>query len=480
MRRSPLQVLDHDALGRVHEASLRMLEQVGMLVDHAEALEILAGAGARVDARTKRAYLPASLVEEQLKLVPRTHAYHGRDEAFDFTLEMDGEIYSRVPGGATGYIDLETGEHRRARIEDWRELAILVDALPNVNAVATLHCGDVPEATADLHSFRVLLENQRKCVVHNAFSLENLRRLIDMALAVRGSREALAKRPLVHLMASPISPLFLNEDDAAQLLLAIEFGLPLDLPVMPIAGVTAPITLAGTLAQANAEYLGTMTLIQAAKPGHPIGYFIDPVVGDMRTGNALFAAPETGLLVAAICQLGTEWYGLPAQAIGLDSDGFSGAQSLFQKAQNCLMQVLSGGRLVIGPGSVESCMALSPTMLAIDDETMTIARRWAKGFAVDDDTLAVDVLERVGPRGDFMSDEHTVDHLYSGELLTLELAERGSRQTWEAAGSRTMEVRARDKARNLLANHRPDPLPDAIVRELASIQDAADTQLGRR
>ena len=470
----PLRLLDRAALERIHAASLRMLEEVGMIVDQPEALEILAGAGARVDRPSGRAYFPPALVEEKLGLVPRSFTYHGRTDEFDVTLAPDGEMYSRVPGGAPGYIDLETGEHRRARIADWREFAVLVDALPNINAVATLHCGDVPGATADLHSFRVLLESERKCIVHNAFSLANLRCLIDMALAVRGTREALAERPLVHLMASPISPLFLNEDDTAQILLAIEFGLPLDLPVMPIAGVTGPITLAGTLAQANAEYLGTMTLVQAARPGHPIGYFIDPVVGDMRTGNALFAAPETGLLVAAISQLGSELYGLPTQAIGLDADAFSTAQILFEKAQNCLMQVLAGGKLIIGPGCVESTMALSPTMLVIDDEIMAIARRWARGFEVNDDTLAVDVLAQVGPRGDFMSDDHTLDHLYSGELIGLELAERGSRPAWEAAGARTLEERARDKARRLLASHRPDPLPDDVVSELAAIQRSAD------
>ena len=373
---------------------------------------------------------------------------------------------------------VETGEHRRPRIDDWRELAILVDALPNIDAVATLHCGDVPQATADLHSFRVLLESQRNCIVHNAFSLENLHVLLEMAIAVRGSREALAARPLVHLQASPISPLFLNADDTAQILLAMEYGLPLDLPIMPIAGVTGPITFAGTLAQANAEYLGTVTLVQSVHPGYPIGYFIDPVVGDMRNGNAQFAARETALLIAAISQLSREVYGLPAQAIGLDADGFSPSQVLFQKAQNCLMQAMAGGQLIIGAGSVEGCMTLSPRMLVVDDQIVAIARRWVRGFEVNDDTLALDVLERVGPRGDFLSDEHTVDHLYSGELLPLELAEHGSRQTWEAGGSRTLEANARDKARVLMATHRPEPLAADVVRELAAIQRRADGVLG--
>ena len=340
---------------------------------------------------------------------------------------------------------VETGEHRRARIDDWRELAILVDALPNIDVVATLHCGDVPQATADLHSFRVLLESQRNCIVHNAFSLENLHVLLEMAIAVRGSREALAARPLVHLQA------------LADLTAVPQRGRhrrrsSLAMRVRPARSTCrscrspasrGPITFAGTLAQANAEYLGTVILAQSAHPGYPIGRTSSTRLSvTCGTATPSFAAPETALLVAAISQLSREVYGLPAQAIGLDADGFSLSQIMFQKAQNCLMQAMAGGKLIIGAGSVEGRMALSPRMLVVDDQIVAIARRWVRGFEVNDETLALDVLERVGPRGDFLADDHTVDHLYSGELLpssspSTEAARRGRR----AARGRSRQTR---------------------------------------
>jgi trimethylamine--corrinoid protein Co-methyltransferase len=293
--------------------------------------------------------------------------------------------------------------------------------------------------------------------------------MIEMLLAVCGSREALAARPPMHHMLSPISPLFLNEDDTAQLLLACEYGIPTDSPIMPTAGTTGPITLAGTLALANAEFLGTMTLAQSVKPGHAMPFFVDPVVADMRSAAALFAAPEVGILNAAICQLGVEIYGVPPQAIGLDSDGFTTGQALFQKAQNALFTGLAGGRLLIGAGAVEACMALSPVQLVIDDEIVAIARRWDAGMQVSDETLAVEAIQAVGPRGHFLMEEHTMRHLRSGELMTTSIFERDRRELWEIKGCPTQEDKARRKARDLLAKHVVPPLPGEALRELESI-----------
>lgn len=435
----PLRLLSTGDLDRIHEASLQILERTGMLVDHPRALEMLAGAGARVDAATRRVRFPAHLVERSLATVPREFTYHGREEAFDRTISVESDLVARVPGGATNYIDLDGGANRRATIADWREFGHLVDALPNIDLVTTLHCGDVPASTADLHSLRALLESQRTCIVHNAFTAANQLRLFEMLVAVAGSREALAARPFMHQQASVISPLFLNEDDTEQILVACEWGIPLDLPLMSIAGISSPITVAGTLAQANAEYLGTVVLAQVARPGHPMAYFVDPVVGDMRTGAAVFAAPETALLVAAISQLGTERYGLPTQAIGLDSDGFSMGQTMFQKAQMLAFQILAGGRHVVGAGSVESCMALSPLQLVIDDELMAIARRWRHGIEVSDATLALGAIDRVGPRGSFLDDDHTLDNLRTGELMPV--AAGGAREPPGLGGLRPEDRR---------------------------------------
>ena len=474
---APLRILGDDGPRRVHESALRILDRTGMVVDHREALEILAGAGARVDRASRRVTFPPELVEAMVTRLPRALTYHGREADQDVTLTVDGPIYSRVPGGAPGYIDLDTGVHRRARIADWREFITLFDALPNVHIIATMHCGDIPEWIADLYSLHTVLTSTTKPVVHNAFNVANMRAMLDMVVAVAGSREALAARPLYHHMLSPISPLYMQEDDTSQLLLACEYGIPVDMPIMPIAAFTGPITIGGLVVQALAEYLGSVVLAQAARPGLPMAFFADPVIGDLRTGNARFGAPEIGLLLAAISQVGREVYGLPPQAIGLDADGFTLGDIMFQKAQNMAFQTLAGGRMLIGPGCVEATMALDPAMLVIDNMLVDVARRWDRGVPTDDDGLAIEAIERVGPRGEFMADDSTIDHLRDGTILDVGLWEVGMREQWEAGGSKDIRQRAAEMGKAILDRHEVPPLPDDVVRELDGIVAAAGKAL---
>jgi len=477
--KAPLRMLSDDQLKSVHNASLKILAETGMRVNHEQAREVLQAAGACVDHDTKIVKFPPDLVEAKLELVPRKITYHGRTPEFDFTVEAGGQIYSRVAGGEVNYIDLKNGKSHRACLPDYVEFARLVDALPNIDCASTLQCGDIPEAAGDVYSMNILLEHQRKCFTQNAVSLKVHQYLLELALAVRGSRQALAERPPYHHMLCPISPLFLDNDSTSQLLLACDYGIPTDIPIMPVPGSTAPMTLAATLAQANAEFLGTMTLAQTYKPGHVMPYFTDPVVPDLRTTTPLFGAPEVGLLVAAIAQLGSELYGLAPQGIGLDSDGYCVEQSLFQKAQNTVFQCMAGGKLIIGAGAVESCMALSPTQLVIDDEIMRIARRWVRGIDFDESALAVavDVIHKVGPQGQFLMEEHTVSNLRTGELITTEIFDRDRRDAWEAKGCPNLERKAREKAMAILAKHEVPPLPPEVRRELAAIVKTAEREL---
>lgn len=477
MRNNYLNILETEEVKMIYEASLKILDQTGMYVDHEEAMEILDGAGAKVDKNTKIVKYPRDLIESKLKLIPKSITYRGRTPEYDTTLSLDSDIYARIPGGETNYIDLKTGEYRRARIADWREFLKLVDAMPTVCSVSTFHCGDVPLKTADIHSLYALLTSQRKCILHNAFTVENQKYIIEMALLAAGGKEEIRKRSQVRLVLSPISPLYLNKDDTEQLLQACKYGIPVDIPVMPTSGTTSPVTLAGTLALANAEFLGTMTLAQSANPGHDMPFFIDPVVANMRTGTPLFAAPETAILVAAISQLSREIYRLPGEALGIISDGFTTEQAIFQKTQNIIMEAMSGGKLIIGAGAIESTMALSPVQLVIDEEIMNVARRLIKGMTVNEDTLAVDVINRVGPRGHFMLDDHTLKHLKAGELIDTELFERTRRDLWVDSGSKTIEQKARDKAISILEKHKIEPLDSDVARELKSIVDSADKNL---
>jgi trimethylamine---corrinoid protein Co-methyltransferase len=474
----PLRFLSTEGMQRIHEAALRILDETGMVFDHDGALDLLEGAGCRVDRKARRARFTADLVTKTIGAIPREYVYHGRTPEFDRIATVDGSIGGRNAGGCLWYQDVVTGETRRAQSADWREFCLISDALPNIWAVGNLHCEDVPGRTSDVHSVRGMLEAGRKCAVHGAATADTLRYQVALMLAVSGSREALAKRSQLHHMVPPINPLYFGADYCEQVLIAAEYGIPIDVPVMSMVGITSPITVAGTLAQNVAEELAVVTLAQAARPGLPTSFFIDPVVADMRTGAAMCGAPESAMLLAAICQMGTEFYGVPTEAIGFDTDGFSAAQTMYQKAQNMIFEVLAGGKMVVGAGCTESINALDPVQLVIDDELLEYAKRWLRGIEVNDETLAVDVINRVGPHGDFFSDEHTVDLLHAGHVLDRPLAERESqRQAWEASGKKTLESRAREKANSILAAHEVPPLPDDVLRELATITKNADEAL---
>jgi trimethylamine--corrinoid protein Co-methyltransferase len=480
MSRQYLKLLSKDDLEKIHHASLKILENTGMLIDHDKACAMLQEAGARVDPEKKIVRFPPDLVEKSLQSIPKNLNHAGRNPENDAIIEDGDGFFSRTAGGAPNYIDLKSGEYRRAKISDLKEFATLVDALPNIHACGTMHVGDVPAQTADIHCMQVLLESQRKNIVHNAFTAENLKYMIEMMLAVRGSREKLKERPLVHTIIAVLSPLFLPGDDVDQLLLAGEYGIPTGIVIMPSVGGTAPITLAGILAQGNAELLGTMTLSQVAHPGHPIPYFWDPCVTEMKTGASLVGAPENALLCAAIGQLGREFYDLPCEGVGLLTDGGICEQTLFQKASNSLMQSMAGGNLVIGAGLIDSVMAASPVQLVIDDEIMGILHRILRGIEINEETLALDVIDRVGPKSEFLTDEHTLRHLRAGELFNPEVFDRNSRDTWISEGAKGIEQRAREKALTIMEKHEVEAFPEHVTKELKAIVGKANRELVKK
>jgi trimethylamine--corrinoid protein Co-methyltransferase len=469
MKKPFLRILSEQDLKSIHQASLRILGNTGMLVDHAEAIEMLDAAGAKVDHKKRLVRFPPELIEQKLALAPRKVIFHGRTPDYDISLEPGGEVYARMPGGCQSYVDLKTGEHRKGRLEDWKEICRLADALPNIHAIATFYCQDVPKEVANLCSLQVVLEHQRMPITHNADNFSIFKLMLEMLLAVRGSKEELARRPPMNLMVSPIAPLYWNEDDLNQLLLACKYGIPADIPIMPVTGLTGPVTLAGTIALANAEFLGTTVIVQTASPGYSMPYFPIPLAADMKTGKPLFAAPETGLMIAALTQLSSELYGWPSESVGLNSDGYILEQILFQRCQNAAMHSLAGGKLLVGVGSLGGSMALSPAQLVIDNEILNIARRWARGITVNEDTLAVDLIHKVGPRGHFLEEEHTLRHLMAGEQLNVDLFDRSFRDNWLRAGGKNLQQKAMEKAQAILDKHQVEPLPAEVSRELKAI-----------
>jgi trimethylamine--corrinoid protein Co-methyltransferase len=472
-----LSFLSNDEMNQIHNASLQILKKTGMKIDHLEALKKLEAAGAKVNFQTRVVKLPFELIEKSLENLPKTIVFAGRHPNNDMELKVGGNIFCRTTSGPTHYVNLETGKYKRAKIDDMKQFAILGDGLPNINGNGTLHAEDVPKQTADIHSLRVLFENTEKHIYAQSFSVKNLSYMIEMLLAISGSKEEVKKRPLLHIVIGVISPLYIPEDDVNMLILAGEYGIPVGMCVVPNSGVTGPMTLAGCIAQGNAEMLGSMTLAQISNPGHPSPYYWIPMIGDMVTGAGFLGKPETTIQNAALSQMGTEFYKLPVMSGGLFADTAIIEQLILQKSQSALVAALAGANLIIGAGSTDTGLAFSPIQLVIDNEIMGIIRRICRRFDINDETLAIEALHRVGPQGNFLSDEHTLKYLRSSEHYIPEILNYENQATWSSKGSKSLEERAREKAQTLLKEPKINYLSEEVVKELKLIVANADKEL---
>ena len=468
--------LSQKEMQKLHEAALTILEDVGLQIDHPRARGILQDAGARVDNQENRVKFPADMVETCLSKIPRSLCLAGRDPEYDLELSYDSPFVMRCATGLTAILESRTATCRDATTHDQKDLATLADGLENINMAGPLTLHDVPGKTADLHATRVLLQNQRKHFMNLTMGSGNMRYQIEMQLAVRGSREALKERPLFHPIACLISPLYIPEDDIEIMMIAGEYGLPVKIPVMPMLGASAPVTLAGLLALGNAEVLGSFTVLQTLCPGNPTLYYMVPALMDMRTGSSVYAGPENNLLYTAIIQMARSFYKVPSDTTAFFCDGILLEQTTYQKG--CLLQnaALSGANIVSGAGNVDGGMAFSPLQLAIDNEIVGFTKRLLSGFDIDDGTLALDCIRRVGPQGNFLEDRHTLENFRSQALFAPSIFSYQNFSTWQQDGKQLAE-RAEENVKEILAGHEVPPLEGPVIRELKKIVKAADEEI---
>ena len=481
MRKRYLKFLSEEEMQKIHNASLAVLEQTGMRIDHRKARELLQDAGAQVDHENKVVKFPNELIEKYLESCPKELFYGGRYPDDDLVVKAGSEeLYGRCTVGGTHYEDLRTGAYRRATGEDIKEVSVVIDALPNIISCGGIFAEDFPVHTADIHCAQLMFENQRKHVVVQAFTQKQLKYVIEMSLAIRGDRERLRQRPLFTCVGAIISPLFLSEEDVDMLLLAGEYGVPMALCTQANAGATGPITLAGNLVVGNAELLGNIALSQLAHPGHQVVYVFIPGVTDMTTGTAIFGGPENTIMTACLNQMGEVFYGIPtAQGAG-EVDGVIFEQTQFQRAYKILTAALSGGSFITNLGSIDAAVGHSPVQLVIDDEIIEMTRIICTGIEINDDTLGLDAIHRVGPQGHFLADEHTLRHLRSSVLFKPQIFDRDPYEIWLSKGAKNWEQKAREKALTILKEHKVPPLDENVVKELSAIVEKADEELAQK
>ena len=471
-----IEILSLEDMQKIHEASLAILDNTGLRIDHRETLAKLADAGARVYIKKNLVRFPADLVESSLAKIPRTICWAGRDPEYDHVLSRDGNFLVRCGSGGTLVPSEKGGSFRAATTKDQKEAGIVSDGLDAITFSGLMSIQDVPPKSADLHATKILLENSRKHFMGLTMGAINTKYLVEMQLAVRGTRESMIERPLFHAIICPMSPLYYPADEIERLKVCCENGLPLKVCVEPMLGASAPVTLAGTLAQGNAEVLGAFTLLQLLYPGMPTVYYCYPSVVEMRAGSAITGGPENFLLYAAFAQLGTQYYEMPSECPALISDGSIAEQTLLQKGMGTFMAAASGAVILSGAGTLDGGLASSLMQLAIDDEIVRFVRRVAAKFDMDNEKFGIDAVDQAGPKGSFMASEHTYKHFRDEIRFYPNLLDFNSYSVW-SQDSQGIYERAENRVEDILKRHEVPPLEDVIVRELEKILEAADREL---
>ena len=470
IRGGQLRILTSDELYEIHLATLEILERIGVKVPGPKALRMLGEAGAHIDIRKKIARIPKYLIEEAIKKAPSGFILFGRDPKYKLRFE-DRRVYFSMGGQSVNVLDLETGKRRTSTLKDCENFCRLADALENIQHASSsvVRPRDVPESVAHVYELFAGFRNTTKTVdgeiYGQAIAIDGIR----MASVVAGGEEELKKRPLLLGFHNPVSPLQLSEKLTEGLMVYAKYKQPILIAPEAQAGATAPVTLAGLLAQQNAEVLSGIAIAELVNPGAPVLYGTVSTIMDMKTGNLAYGAIEAGLINVATAQL-ARYYGLPSRGTGGGTESkIPDVQAGFEKAMTLMMAALAGINFIYNAaGTLESTLTASYEQTVIDNEICGMVSRALRGVEISDETLALDVIEAVGPEGQYLDQRHTLEHLKKEHYLPT-IISRERRERWERAGSRDLREIAREEANRILKEHQPEPLDRDVEENLKKI-----------
>jgi len=466
--------LDRNLKETIHSASLDILENAGATFLSARAQKMLGDAGATVNRLNGNIKIPASLVKEALRKCPTIFRLHARNSKHD--LQIGGSNQYMTCGGEYPYIlDLDSGARRPARSSDLVPLIRVTDALDNISVGGSYMVApsDIPEQYRHIERSVLHYKHTSKTThwdtegyIGSSGELGATHNL-ELAATVTGGMDSLSKRPIGTASICPSSPMIYDGGLTDDMIEFVRHKVPILIEPMDNAGATSPNTLAGSLLQTNATVLAGLVLVQLVAPGNPVVYGSIPVNLDLRTIIPAVGCPETALRCAGGAEM-AEYYGLPSAMSGGVSDSkIPDIQAGFESALTMLTTMLAGANWIrVVAGALEYHFTASFEMLVIHDEMFGMAKRIARGMDVNEDTLATLMIKKIASaRGHYMGERHTLDHIGTERYLP-KLCDKRTRAQWENLGSKDLAQVAREHAREILANHQPDPLPKDIEKEL--------------
>jgi trimethylamine--corrinoid protein Co-methyltransferase len=466
------QPLSEKDIQTVHEAALAILEKTGFTYESGldDTLAMLEAAGAQIDRSAARIRFPRPVVLDHIRKAPRRVVLYSRTGKDDLDLTED-RVYLGTGGAAIRVIDLETGEYRPTTLKDLYLLARLVDKLDHIHfflrpCIPT----DIPEAAYDVNMFYACLKGTGKHVMSGVNNIEGFHNVLDLASLVAGGREKLIEKPFISIITSfAISPLKLCTASTRIMQEANRHRIPVALSCAPMAGSTAPITMAANLAQIHAEQLAGIVICQLTQPGAPLLYGGIPGRANLNTMGYLGGSVECGMMNAAIHQMARH-IGVPNyNSSALTDSKIPDEQAAWEKGITTLLAAMGGSNFVHhAAGMIESMIAVAYEQYVMDDEIIGMSCKALKGIEVDPGHLALDVIDAVGPGGNFMTHAHTLQHMRTEYFNGNGVTDRKSRTKWEQDGRLSARERARRIAKKILAAPGVSYLPEAVDSAIRS------------
>ena len=465
--------LNPQSIEAIHNATLRIMDETGVVVNHAGAREMLLANGARVE--KNRVRIPPDLVEKCVAAAGKKVSVRGRNGTVKHL--GDGNLYFHNLGGARDVLDPVTGTKRLANAQDVRDSTRLLDALENCHTITPFFTPcDAPGDMMSLAMYRHALPHTVKPLQGPGVQYApEARAAVRMAEVIGTPSEVLT------LAVSPVSPLTIPDHEVDAIFEIARLRIAFAPLPCPTAGATAPLSIAGALAQQNAEVLMCVVLAQLVNPGLPIIYCGRLAMMEPRTGVSVWGGVELGLASAGTVGLGHR-YGFPVNVYGFSTNAHSlDLQNGFERGLNAIIPALAGADELSGIGEMEAGVSGSYAQMVADNEFAGSVLRACRGFEVNDDSLAVELFQPVmdGSRN-FLGQKHTMKYLRAEEVLMTKLSERGTWETWEKEGRPELARRAQSEAERILREHQVEPLEERQEKELDKILAEAEKEMEKK
>ena len=468
-----LTFLSDAEIEKIHEASLNVLENTGVSIHSSMVTEHLRKKGAKVVGDNVR--FPKKMVEEAIGMVNQTILFAGREEKFDFAIPGK-RTYNSTGGYAPFIYDVPGQPRRRSTAEDLVAISKLAQSLEELDLFwpIVLPTEEPNAPLEEICAYYTAVQHVTKHIECTVASPEAASYMVRMAQAAAGGEEALKKRPILSCVASPTTPLAFEKWTSEAYPILAKAGVPVTPMNVPLAGTTAPVTFAGALVITNAEQLATLTILKSYQENAPMLYSCDTGTSDMKTGDITYNAPDYDLLSIGCAQL-ARFYKLPSCVShgSNEKKDFYTAEAFMNNIQRIAFSQMTGTDTSIWMGSADNSIASSSWDIMLDAEALRYAKSFVREFAVDNESLAIDVIHEVGPRGEFMSHEHTVEHFRS-ELNMLDPADS---YILKGGPEKDYIQQAYETARKRIADAPERIIDDVLLKELKQLMGDARKEL---